>query len=369
LLVLVLIIGGTIWALSGRSGGENATATSPAQTAPVVAVVPATDTPQPELPTTTGAPPTETATLEPTATATQGTPTLPPTPTVPPGMHFVLIHGITTDGSGDYIVDYETYEYSEKLPGEHVHFFFDNVPLDQAGRPGKGPWILYGGPRPFREYKQGNRPATSAMMCALVANHDHSVQPDSGNCFPLPDVPVAIALQDMPCLAATTPGSEVVSQLATLQARLVLGISPDESWWNVAIPGQKDQSCWLERSQTIFQGDISTLAMVQPPQSPQMSVQITGITLDAQNHYVVEYQTQGYSEQLPGTHIHFFFNTLTAEQVGSSGGGNRLMYGGPAPFTGYTVADRPEGATQLCALVANPDHSIIPDSGNCFDLP
>jgi hypothetical protein len=45
------------------------------------------------------------------------------------------------------------------------------------------------------------------------------------------------------------------------------------------------------------------------------------------------------------------------------------MFGGPTPFTGYATSDRPDGATQMCVLVANPDHSIIPDSGSCIDLP
>jgi len=51
------------------------------------------------------------------------------------------------------------------------------------------------------------------------------------------------------------------------------------------------------------------------------------------------------------------------------GTGDRLMHGGPSPFTGYAVSDRPAQASQICALVANPDHSVILGSGNCFDLP
>jgi hypothetical protein len=288
---------------------------------------------------------------------------------VPPGVPFVRINGIVADESGKYVVDYETFEYTEKLPGEHVHFFFDAVPPEEAGNPGNGPWYLYGGPRPFDKYRLADRPETSGMMCALVANSNHSVQAESGDCFPLPDVSVAIALQDMPCLEGTSPGSAAVAQLETWQARLVLGISPDESWWNVAVPGQKGVACWLERSKTLFQGDISTLPLVEPPQATPMSILITGITLDAQNRYVVDYQTQGFTEALPGTHIHFFFDTFTAEQVGSTGGGNRRMYGGPTPFTAYTTADRPQGAAQMCALVANPDHSVQADSRNCFALP
>ena len=65
------------------------------------------------------------------------------------------------------------------------------------------------------------------MMCALVANANHSVQPDSGNCDPLPDVPVAIALQDIPCQAGIDAriGCHWRS-CKPWQARLVLGISP-----------------------------------------------------------------------------------------------------------------------------------------------
>jgi hypothetical protein len=45
------------------------------------------------------------------------------------------------------------------------------------------------------------------------------------------------------------------------------------------------------------------------------------------------------------------------------------MHGGPSPFTGYGPADRPAEASQLCALVANPGHSVVLDSGNCLQLP
>ena len=97
------------------------------------------------------------------------------------------INDITIDESNRYVVAYETFEYTEQLPGMHVHFFFDTVPPEEAGVPGNGPWILYGGPRPFTEYTVNHRPASAMQMCALVANANHSVQPDSGTCFDLPD--------------------------------------------------------------------------------------------------------------------------------------------------------------------------------------
>jgi hypothetical protein len=39
------------------------------------------------------------------------------------------------------------------------------------------------------------------------------------------------------------------------------------------------------------------------------------------------------------------------------------------PFTGYKISDRPSAATQMCVLVAESDQSIVPDTGNCMDLP
>jgi serine/threonine protein kinase len=85
--------------------------------------------------------------------------------------------------------------------------------------------------------------------------------------------------------------------------------------------------------------------------------------------YVVNYQTFNYQEQLSGTHEHFYFNTVVPDQAGEPGKGPWMLYAGPSPFRGLTVANRPPGATQLCALVVNPDHTIRPNTGNCYDLP
>ena len=120
-----------------------------------------------------------TATLAPTEV-----PTLEPTPTYPP--LYARINSITINASNQYVVEYETFGYTEKLPGQHVHFFFNTVPPEQAGMPGSGPWIVYGGPRPFTKYKVSDRPANATQMCALVANPNHSVIADSGNCVDLP---------------------------------------------------------------------------------------------------------------------------------------------------------------------------------------
>jgi eukaryotic-like serine/threonine-protein kinase len=117
----------------------------------------------------------------------------------------------------------------------------------------------------------------------------------------------------------------------------------------------------VTRTPTITPTATSTL--------PPLYVRINDITLRTDNHYVVEYETFGYTEQLPGQHIHFFFDTVPVEEAGSPGPGNWFLYGGPRPFDKYHTGNRPEGATQMCALVANPNHTIIPETGNCFDLP
>lgn len=111
-------------------------------------------------------------------------PTLTPSPSPPPEP-FVLITDIRLNGS-TYLVDYETFGYTEMLPGQHIHFFYDTVPPSQAGSPGSGPWAVWGGPRPFDGYHTGNRPAAASQLCALVANPNHSIIMGTGNCFNLP---------------------------------------------------------------------------------------------------------------------------------------------------------------------------------------
>ncbi len=205
----VLIAGGGIGALAvlavivilvislinrNGGGGDQDQNLAEIATQTAVAALLLEETPEPS-PTATEDP--STATLTPTVTHT-ATPTIPPSPTlsptpsltptqtVPPGILYVRINAITIDEQNRYVVEYETFEYTEQLPGMHVHFYFDTVPHDQAGSPGRGPWELYGGPRPFTKYSVSDRPAAAEKMCALVANPNHSVQAGSGMCFDLP---------------------------------------------------------------------------------------------------------------------------------------------------------------------------------------
>ncbi|RPJ24806.1 MAG: serine/threonine protein kinase [Chloroflexi bacterium] len=116
----------------------------------------------------------------PTETAT---PDFTPTPEGP----YVVITEIRNQGDL-YAVDYEVHNFPDEA-NLHVHIFFDTVPPEQAGSPGAGPWKLtwgtYGNP-PFTQYGVANRPADATQLCALVANPNHSIQLNTGNCVNLP---------------------------------------------------------------------------------------------------------------------------------------------------------------------------------------
>ena len=72
------------------------------------------------------------------------------------------------------------------MGGQHVHFFWDTVPPDQAGAPAPGPYAVYSGGSPFTEFGPAVRPNGATAICIIVASADHTVIPGSGNCAPLP---------------------------------------------------------------------------------------------------------------------------------------------------------------------------------------
>ena len=134
---------------------------------------------------TTGANPTTAA--SPTVAASPTTAVAPsPTHTPVPAGPFVRINSISIDG-GYYVVDYTPTGYTPALPGTHIHFFWNTIPPENAGvGPTQETWYLYGGPNPFRGYGVNERPAGASQMCSLVANPDHTIQLNTGNCINLP---------------------------------------------------------------------------------------------------------------------------------------------------------------------------------------
>ena len=45
------------------------------------------------------------------------------------------------------------------------------------------------------------------------------------------------------------------------------------------------------------------------------------------------------------------------------------MYAGPSPFAKFNQGLRSDAAQRICALVTKPDHTVVQESGNCFQLP
>jgi hypothetical protein len=109
-----------------------------------------------------------------------------PTEFAPAGP-YVQINSISLNQS-NYVVEYETFNYTEAIPGVHIHFFFNSVAPEQAGVGGDGPWYVWGGPRPFTGYTTGER-GSASQICALVANADHTIVLNTGNCYDLPGTP------------------------------------------------------------------------------------------------------------------------------------------------------------------------------------
>ena len=175
---LPVLIGGGIIGLIIIVGGIflGVRALGPAEQAATATATATIEVPSPTVEVSTDTPtPTVTPTPEPTLT---------PTATDPAGP-YVRINSIRIE-DGIYLVEYETFGYTEALPGEHIHFYFNNIAPEQAGAGGTGPWYLWGGPRPFDGYKTSDRPADATQICALQANPNHTINLNTGNCVDLP---------------------------------------------------------------------------------------------------------------------------------------------------------------------------------------
>ena len=168
-IALVLALG--IVASGVLSGGTSSPSPSAAQGSPGPSVSPSLE-------------PTTSPTLAPTPSAVPTSPAIASASPTPAGRQ-ARITGISVS-DGRYIVDYQVFGFEPALPGRHVHFFFDTVPVADAGIPGTGPWFMYAGPMPFTGYKVSDRPPAATQMCVLVAESDQSIVPDTGNCMDLP---------------------------------------------------------------------------------------------------------------------------------------------------------------------------------------
>jgi hypothetical protein len=105
------------------------------------------------------------------------------------------------------------------------------------------------------------------------------------------------------------------------------------------------------------------------PGAPTETVAITGIGV-SDGKYIVDYETFGYTEDIAGLHVHFYWNDIEDYEAGMGPyEEDWFVWGGPRPFDGYLVGDRPDEATEMCAVVANADHTVVTGTGNCMALP
>ncbi len=111
---------------------------------------------------------------------------------------------------------------------------------------------------------------------------------------------------------------------------------------------------------------------------------IESLAVDANGNIIAEYDTTGFFPLIgsaPNRHVHFFFPVgPIAEDPQNAGTGtdNRgrwiawddPVFGPDGSVAGYSIDQANEvDATELCVLVANADHSVIVDTGNCVPLP
>jgi hypothetical protein len=107
----------------------------------------------------------------------------------------VFLDPITIEGD-HFVLSYTPVGFTPKIDdadpeSHHIHFFYDDLPVSQAGAPGSGPWVLWAfdenGEPFFRGYKTSEVPAGATSLCAVVATNTHALDPGTvASCRPLP---------------------------------------------------------------------------------------------------------------------------------------------------------------------------------------
>lgn len=122
----------------------------------------------------------------------------------------------------------------------------------------------------------------------------------------------------------------------------------------------------------------TTLAAIPVGANGRGSI-IDSISIES-GHYSVQFRTTGFDPNInggpQGHHVHFFFDSVQPPiNAGTSGpngqAGDWKIYDKPNPFTGYLVSDlaKHPGAKKMCILVADAQHAVELNTGNCVDLP
>ena len=169
--LLAAILGVGAFLLFGPDGGDQTASTTTPTTSTLTVV--------------SSAPDSSTTTTSKTATCTSSS------------GRCVFIDGISLEGDS-YVVGYTTVGYDPLIAGteadHHIHFYFDTVATDQAGSPGKGPWVVWdldaNGNKVFQGeegFQTNEVPEGATQICAVVATIDHRLDDDpQPSCVDLP---------------------------------------------------------------------------------------------------------------------------------------------------------------------------------------
>ena len=98
-------------------------------------------------------------------------------------------------------------------------------------------------------------------------------------------------------------------------------------------------------------------ATALPSSQPRVSIDSISIV---NGNYSVAFTTVDYTNTADGMHTHFYYNNEPQTVLNK-------MYSGASPYLIPLPNVIP--ATKLCAIVANSNHTVIPDSGNCATIP
>lgn len=111
---------------------------------------------------------------------------------------------------------------------------------------------------------------------------------------------------------------------------------------------------------TPFLTNNSQITKVNAISPIAQSVAITNIKIIG-TQYSIDFTPSGYVPTPGGIHTHFYYNTEENTILDK-------MFSGPSPYL-LNISTKPTNAVQLCAIVAEANHAVIANSGNCLDLP
>jgi hypothetical protein len=101
---------------------------------------------------------------------------------------------------------------------------------------------------------------------------------------------------------------------------------------------------------------MASSSIVTPPNT---MINTIGLSSDNLNYVVTS--TSNFVPAFGGDHIHFYYNTEANTVMNK-------MFAGTGPYS-IALSTKPAGATQLCTIVGTATHGIVPNTGNCVNLP